>query len=178
MKLTNKWSKFNIYLFVGVWSFSSRRKSRLGCLYHRHEGSYLRAQVSSSYNFLPHFSLSPLRLAFLAWRWFSRALAFRSLYYPWGKMGTTRSLKQLRLSGPQKVRDTGDPGQKKQPVFNLFILGPWISIKGLLGLNYFLRHLHFSSLLKLKIAGYFESRPEERQPRFSAPWTHRKGQEI
>ena len=24
--------------------------------------------------------------------WFSRALAFRSLYYPWGKMGTTRSL--------------------------------------------------------------------------------------
>ena len=25
-------------------------------------------------------------------RWFLRALAFRSLYYPWGKMGTTRSL--------------------------------------------------------------------------------------
>ena len=24
--------------------------------------------------------------------WFSRALTFRSLYYPWGKMGTTRSL--------------------------------------------------------------------------------------
>ena len=24
--------------------------------------------------------------------WFSRALAFRSLYYPWGKMRTTRSL--------------------------------------------------------------------------------------
>ena len=24
--------------------------------------------------------------------WFSRALAFRSLYYPWGKVGTTRSL--------------------------------------------------------------------------------------
>ena len=24
--------------------------------------------------------------------WFSRVLAFRSLYYPWGKMGTTRSL--------------------------------------------------------------------------------------
>ena len=24
--------------------------------------------------------------------WFSHALAFRSLYYPWGKMGTTRSL--------------------------------------------------------------------------------------
>ena len=178
MKLTNKWSKFNIYLFVGVWSFSSRRKSRLGCLYHRQQGSYLRVEVSSSYNFLPHFSLSPLRVASLAWRWFSRALAFRSFYYPWGKMGTTRSLKQLRLSGPQKVRDTGDPGQKKQPVFNLFVLGPWISIKGLLGLNYFLRHLHFSSLLKLKIAGYFESRPEERPPPFSALWTHRKEQEI
>ena len=27
--------------------------------------------------------------------WFSRALALRSLYYPWGKMGTTRSLFQL-----------------------------------------------------------------------------------
>ena len=27
--------------------------------------------------------------------WFSRALAFRSLYYPWGKMGTTRSLKRV-----------------------------------------------------------------------------------
>ena len=25
-------------------------------------------------------------------RWFSRVLASRSLYYPWGKMGTTRSL--------------------------------------------------------------------------------------
>ena len=113
MKLTNEWSKFNIYLFVGVWSFSSRRKSRLGCLYHRQQGSYLRVEVSSSYNFLAHFSLSPLRVASLAWRWFSRALAFRSFYHPWGKMGTTRSLKQLRLWGPQKVRDTGDPGQKK-----------------------------------------------------------------
>ena len=28
--------------------------------------------------------------------WFSRALAFRSLFYPWGKMGTTRSLRQGR----------------------------------------------------------------------------------
>ena len=37
------------------------------------------------------FSLSPPRLAFLAW-WFWRPLAFRSLYYPWGKMETTRSL--------------------------------------------------------------------------------------
>ena len=41
---------------------------------------------------VPHFSLSPLRVAFSRVGWFSRALAFRSLYYPWGKMGTTRSL--------------------------------------------------------------------------------------
>ena len=33
-------------------------------------------------------------------RWFSRALAFRSLYYPWGKMGTTRS---LCVSGKQSL---------------------------------------------------------------------------
>ena len=36
---------------------------------------------------VPHFSLSPLRVAFSRMGWFSRALAFRSLYYPWGKMG-------------------------------------------------------------------------------------------
>lgn len=89
-------------------------------------------------------------------------------------METTRSRKQLRLSGPQKVRDTCDSGQKKQPGFNLFILGPWIPIKGLLGLNYFLRHLHFSSLLKLKITGYFESRLEERPPRFFRPLVTQK----
>ena len=28
----------------------------------------------------------------------SRAFAFRSLYYPWGKMGTTRSLENLENS--------------------------------------------------------------------------------
>ena len=27
--------------------------------------------------------------------WFSRAFAFRSLYYPWGKIGTSRSLKRV-----------------------------------------------------------------------------------
>ena len=41
--------------------------------------------------FLPfhilHFSLSPPRVAFSRVGWFSRPLAFRSLYYPWGKMG-------------------------------------------------------------------------------------------
>ena len=35
----------------------------------------------------PHFSLSPPRVAFSRVGWFSRALAFCSLYYPWGKMG-------------------------------------------------------------------------------------------
>ena len=35
-------------------------------------------------------------VAFSRVRWFSRALAFRSLYYPWGKMGTTRSLPARR----------------------------------------------------------------------------------
>ena len=37
--------------------------------------------------YLPHFSLSPPRVAFSRVGWFSRALEFRSLYYPWGKMG-------------------------------------------------------------------------------------------
>ena len=31
--------------------------------------------------------------------WFSRALAFRSLYYPWGKMGTTRNLLVITFWG-------------------------------------------------------------------------------
>ena len=33
------------------------------------------------------FSLSPPRVAFSRVGWFSRALAFRTLYYPWGQMG-------------------------------------------------------------------------------------------
>ena len=36
---------------------------------------------------VPHFSLSPPCVAFSRVGWFLRALAFRSLYYPWGKMG-------------------------------------------------------------------------------------------
>ena len=36
---------------------------------------------------VPHFSLSPPRVTFSCVGWFSRALAFRLLYYPWGKMG-------------------------------------------------------------------------------------------
>ena len=31
------------------------------------------------------------------WGWFSHALAFRSLCYPWEKIGTTRSLTRLQL---------------------------------------------------------------------------------
>ena len=44
------------------------------------------------------FSLSPPRIAFLAWGDFPRALAFRSLYYPWG----TRSL-CIQLSPEREV---------------------------------------------------------------------------
>ena len=36
---------------------------------------------------VPNFSLSSPRVAFSRVGWFSRALVFRSLYYPWGKMG-------------------------------------------------------------------------------------------
>ena len=34
----------------------------------------------------PHFSIYPSRVAFSRVGWFSRALAFCSLYYPWGKI--------------------------------------------------------------------------------------------
>ena len=45
---------------------------------------------------VPHFSSPPAsRLSRVGW--FSRALVFRPLYYPWGKMGTTRCL----YLGPQ-----------------------------------------------------------------------------
>ena len=36
---------------------------------------------------VPYFSLSPRRVALSCVGWFSQVLAFRSLYYPWGKMG-------------------------------------------------------------------------------------------
>ena len=39
------------------------------------------------------FSLSTRHVAFSRVGWFSRALAFRSLYYHWGKMGTIYSLR-------------------------------------------------------------------------------------
>ena len=35
----------------------------------------------------PHFSLSPPRVAFSCVGWFSRVLAFHTLYYPWEKNG-------------------------------------------------------------------------------------------
>ena len=47
---------------------------------------------------VPRFSVSPPRVAFSRVGWFSRAFAFRSLYYPWGKTGTTRSLPSACLT--------------------------------------------------------------------------------
>ena len=44
-------------------------------------------QSPSFWTTYAHFSLSPPRVAFSRVGWFSRALAFRSLYYTWGKMG-------------------------------------------------------------------------------------------
>ena len=38
--------------------------------------------------------------------WFLRALAFRTLYYPWGKMETNRSLRTTRLFLQKPKRDT------------------------------------------------------------------------
>ena len=40
----------------------------------------------------PSFFSLPAACRLFSRGWFSRAPAFRSLYYPWGKMGTTRSL--------------------------------------------------------------------------------------
>ena len=46
-------------------------------------GCLLQAKENPDTNFF----LSPPRVAFSRVGWFSRSLAFRSLYYPWGKMG-------------------------------------------------------------------------------------------
>lgn len=54
-------------------------------------------------------------------------------------MGTTRSLKQLRLSGPQKVRDTGDPGQKKTTGLQFIYTRTLDFNKGLAGTQLFLK---------------------------------------
>ena len=43
--------------------------------------------VNRKLGLLTFFSLSLPRVAFSRVEWFSRALAFRLLYYPWGKMG-------------------------------------------------------------------------------------------
>ena len=40
-----------------------------------------------------HFSLFPPSVSYSRVGWFSRALVYCSLYYPWGKMGNTRSLR-------------------------------------------------------------------------------------
>ena len=41
-----------------------------------------------AFSVVPHFSLSLPRARLSRVGWFSRALVFRSLHYPWGKMGT------------------------------------------------------------------------------------------
>ena len=46
----------------------------------------------SGMTFVPAQKSSGIVSRFARVGWFSRALAFRSLYHPWGKMGTTRSL--------------------------------------------------------------------------------------
>ena len=52
------------------------------------QGIFIASERKPRHKFssLLHFSLSPLRVAFFRVGWFSRALAFRSPYYPWGKM--------------------------------------------------------------------------------------------
>ena len=52
---------------------------------------------------VPHFSLSPPCVAFSRVGWFSRALAFRSPYYPWGKMGDYSSLAEGEKSKENKT---------------------------------------------------------------------------
>ena len=47
---------------------------------------------------VPHFSLSPPRVAFSRVGWFSRVLPFRSLFYPWGKMGDYSWSTRLKMA--------------------------------------------------------------------------------
>ena len=62
------------------------------------------------------FRVSPSRVGC-----FSRALAFHSLYYPWGKMGTTRSLAQARqLKTPYFSQNKKDKIQFTQWNFNWY----------------------------------------------------------
>ena len=70
------------------------------CQWQRRKQWVVRAPVQARLRVVPHFSsgilertklervsLSPPRVAFSRVGWFSRPLAFRSLYYPWGEMG-------------------------------------------------------------------------------------------
>ena len=68
---------------------------------------------------LSPFNASASRLSRVGW--FSRALAFHSLYYPWGKMGTTRSLAQARpLKTPYFSQNKKDKIQFTQWNFNWY----------------------------------------------------------
>ena len=55
---------------------------------------------------------SPRRVSPFSRGWFSRALVFRSLYYPWGKMRTTRRLTYICR---RRLTSRGMPWDKNQP---------------------------------------------------------------
>ena len=77
--LTAQWEKESLFVTLNWFErqYKLHTPKSVG-----HEGS--KAWTLSA---VPHFSLSPPRVAFSRVEWFSRALEFRSLYYPWGKMG-------------------------------------------------------------------------------------------
>ena len=83
--------KASVHSPKSFWSGSLRQQPFLLAL--RRWGGFARRNVCDSATEIPYsfFSLSTAsRLSRVGW--FSHALAFRSLYYPWGKMRTTRSL--------------------------------------------------------------------------------------
>ena len=59
----------------------------------------------------PHSSLSPPHVAFSLVGWFSRMLAFRLLYYPWGKMGDYSLSKPCHNKDPVITKNTWKPGR-------------------------------------------------------------------
>ena len=77
----------------------------------------------------PHARKGDTRVAFSRVGWFSRALTFRSLYYLWGKMGTTGSLMNRELTKRRRLR------QRERQNSNRF----WLA-KQQLGTSIFLVH--------------------------------------
>ena len=83
----------------------------------------------------PHARKGPPRVAFSRVGWFSRSLAFRSLYYPLGKMRTTRSLHSFRTiqltacTKPTKTQKSKWIKLNKETIFHIFcILGAMMSV--------------------------------------------------